>query len=108
MKLISPYISLNLPSQKALYFGIRGCSGADRILSIAPDGSLFPCSQLICCMEKYGFPDDGEYENAILETPPLPPEKPQGKRILEQFYAGLGEKKHVPTGEGRKRELSVE
>lgn len=41
------FLERKLPSQKAAYYGIRGCSAADRILSIAPDGSLFPCSQLV-------------------------------------------------------------
>jgi radical SAM protein with 4Fe4S-binding SPASM domain len=41
------FLERNLPSQKAAHFGIRGCTAADRILSMAPDGSLFPCSQLV-------------------------------------------------------------
>jgi len=41
------FLERKLPSQKAVYFGVRGCSAAARILSMAPDGSLFPCSQLV-------------------------------------------------------------
>lgn len=41
------FLERNLPSQKAVYSGVRGCTAADRILSVAPDGSLFPCSQLV-------------------------------------------------------------
>lgn len=36
---------------------------------------------LYAVWEKYGF-----YEDEILEAPPVPPEKLQGKRIVEQFY----------------------
>ena len=41
------FLERKLPSQKAVQFGIRGCTAGDRILSIAPDGSVFPCSQLV-------------------------------------------------------------
>lgn len=41
------FLERNLPAPTALKYGIRGCSAADRILSIAPDGSIFPCSQLV-------------------------------------------------------------
>lgn len=41
------FLERKLPSQDALGHGIRGCSAAGRILSIAPDGSVFPCSQLV-------------------------------------------------------------
>ncbi|WP_206809054.1 radical SAM/SPASM domain-containing protein [Paradesulfitobacterium ferrireducens] len=41
------FLERNLPSETALSHGIRGCTAADRILSIAPDGSIYPCSQLV-------------------------------------------------------------
>jgi radical SAM protein with 4Fe4S-binding SPASM domain len=31
----------------ALHRGIKGCTAGDRIISVAPDGSMFPCSQLV-------------------------------------------------------------
>jgi len=31
----------------AVYSGIKGCTAGDRIISVAPDGSVFPCSQLV-------------------------------------------------------------
>ncbi|MBA1334937.1 MAG: hypothetical protein HPY66_0558 [Firmicutes bacterium] len=33
--------------QTALYSGIRGCVAGERIISVAPDGSVYPCSQLV-------------------------------------------------------------
>ncbi|MHB8125286.1 MAG: radical SAM protein [Desulfitobacteriaceae bacterium] len=41
------FLERSLPSQTAVSNGIRGCTAADRILSIAPDGMIFPCSQLV-------------------------------------------------------------
>jgi len=41
------FLQRNLPSQRAVHAGIRGCTAADRILAMAPDGTLFPCSQLV-------------------------------------------------------------
>lgn len=41
------FLEKNLIGKEALYYGIRGCTAADRIVSIAPDGSVFPCSQLV-------------------------------------------------------------
>lgn len=41
------FLQRSLPSQEALYSGIRGCVAASRIASVAPDGSVFPCSQLV-------------------------------------------------------------
>ena len=41
------FLERKLPSQIAESKGIRGCTAANRILSIAPDGSIFPCSQLV-------------------------------------------------------------
>jgi radical SAM protein with 4Fe4S-binding SPASM domain len=31
----------------AAYSGMKGCTAGDRIISVAPDGSVFPCSQLV-------------------------------------------------------------
>ncbi len=41
------FLERHLPPEQAGYHGIRGCSAAERILSIAPDGSVYPCSQLV-------------------------------------------------------------
>ncbi|MHB1405946.1 MAG: radical SAM protein [Desulfitobacteriaceae bacterium] len=41
------FLERKLPSQTAELNGIRGCTAANRILSIAPNGSIFPCSQLV-------------------------------------------------------------
>lgn len=41
------FLERKLPSQTAVSNGIRGCTAADRILSIAPNGAIFPCSQLV-------------------------------------------------------------
>jgi radical SAM protein with 4Fe4S-binding SPASM domain len=41
------FLERKLPLQTAEANGIRGCTAANRIVSIAPDGSIFPCSQLI-------------------------------------------------------------
>lgn len=36
-----------LRRQTATQHGIKGCVAADRILALAPDGSVYPCSQLV-------------------------------------------------------------
>ena len=41
------FLERKLPSQTAESNGIRGCTAANRILSIAPNGAIFPCSQLV-------------------------------------------------------------
>ena len=41
------FLQRKLPSHQALQSGIRGCVAADRILSVAPDGTVYPCSQLV-------------------------------------------------------------
>lgn len=41
------FLERKLLSQMAEANGIRGCTAANRILSIAPNGSIFPCSQLV-------------------------------------------------------------
>ena len=41
------FLERKLPSQIAESNGIRGCTAANRILSIAPNGTVFPCSQLV-------------------------------------------------------------
>lgn len=41
------FLERRLNPQKALYSGIRGCVAFDRILSVLPDGSVYPCSQLV-------------------------------------------------------------
>ncbi|MGI9863028.1 SPASM domain-containing protein [Moorella naiadis] len=41
------FLQRKLPSQKAMHAGVKGCTAADRILAMAPDGTLFPCSQLV-------------------------------------------------------------
>ncbi|MDW7658371.1 MAG: radical SAM protein [Bacillota bacterium] len=40
------FLERRLNPQLAHESGIKGCTAADRILSVAPDGSVFPCSQL--------------------------------------------------------------
>jgi radical SAM protein with 4Fe4S-binding SPASM domain len=41
------FIQRHLPVSLAAKLGIKGCVAADRILAIAPDGSVYPCSQLV-------------------------------------------------------------
>lgn len=41
------FLERRLNPQTALYAGIRGCVAGDRIISVAPDGSVYPCSQLV-------------------------------------------------------------
>jgi len=41
------FLMRNLDPPTAKYAGIGGCSAGNRIVSVAPDGSLFPCSQLV-------------------------------------------------------------
>ncbi|MDR3602354.1 MAG: SPASM domain-containing protein [Desulfosporosinus sp.] len=41
------FLERKLPSQIAESKGIRGCTAGNRILSMAPNGAIFPCSQLV-------------------------------------------------------------
>lgn len=41
------FLQRGIDPQKALISGLRGCVASNRILALAPDGSVFPCSQLI-------------------------------------------------------------
>ena len=41
------FLMRHLDSEEALSHGIRGCVAGERILSLTPDGSAFPCSQLV-------------------------------------------------------------
>lgn len=41
------FLQRQMAPDEALAAGIRGCVAADRILALAPDGSMYPCSQLI-------------------------------------------------------------
>ena len=41
------FVQRHLPQKLATQFGIKGCVAADRILAVAPDGSVYPCSQLV-------------------------------------------------------------
>ncbi len=41
------FLQKDLPENVATEHGIIGCSAGNRIASIAPDGSLYPCSQLV-------------------------------------------------------------
>ena len=46
------FVQRNLPMTRAAQSGIKGCVAANRILALAPDGSAYPCSQLVypdCC-----------------------------------------------------------
>lgn len=41
------FLQRRLDPREALFAGIRGCVAASRIVALSPDGSVFPCSQLI-------------------------------------------------------------
>lgn len=41
------FLQRHLVPAEALAQGVRGCVAGDRILAITPDGSVFPCSQLV-------------------------------------------------------------
>ena len=41
------FLQRHLASSEALARGLRGCVAGQRIMAVAPDGSAFPCSQLV-------------------------------------------------------------
>ena len=46
------FVQRYLPKKTTARLGIKGCVAGDRILALAPDGSAYPCSQLVhpdCC-----------------------------------------------------------
>ncbi len=56
------FLERQLEPQKAVYSGIKGCVAGERIVSIAPDGSVFPCSQLVGEIFKAGNLIDEEFD----------------------------------------------
>ena len=48
------FLQRNVSLERAEKEGVRGCVAADRILAIGPDGSIYPCSQLIAEDAKIG------------------------------------------------------
>ena len=48
------FLQRNVNPKRAKKKGIRGCVAADRILAIGPDGSIYPCSQIIAEDAKIG------------------------------------------------------
>ncbi len=41
------FVQRNLTKELASHLGIKGCVAGDRILAVTPDGSVYPCSQLV-------------------------------------------------------------
>lgn len=41
------FLQRNIGPAEALAAGIRGCVAGDRVMAIAPDGAVYPCSQLM-------------------------------------------------------------
>ncbi|HBE78358.1 MAG TPA: hypothetical protein DDW65_11355 [Firmicutes bacterium] len=41
------FLERRLNSQIALYSGLKGCVAGEEIISVAPDGSVYPCAQLV-------------------------------------------------------------
>lgn len=41
------FVQRSLSKEIAAQYGIKGCVAAGRILALAPDGSIYPCSQLV-------------------------------------------------------------
>jgi radical SAM protein with 4Fe4S-binding SPASM domain len=41
------FLERNLNPRTAFFSGIKGCTAFDRIMAVAPDGSVYPCSQLV-------------------------------------------------------------
>jgi radical SAM protein with 4Fe4S-binding SPASM domain len=41
------FLMRDVNQQTAKYAGIRGCAAGERIISVMPDGSVYPCSQLV-------------------------------------------------------------
>ncbi len=56
------FVQRHLPKSLATQLGIKGCVAADRILAVAPDGSVYPCSQLV---------HPGLYSGNLLESEPV-------------------------------------
>jgi radical SAM protein with 4Fe4S-binding SPASM domain len=47
------FVQRQLTKEITTQYGIKGCIAADRIVALAPDGSVYPCSQLVhphCCV----------------------------------------------------------
>jgi len=80
------FLERKLPSQKAVQFGIRGCTAGDRIMSIAPDGSVFPCSQLVGDQFHAGYLLEDNLKNIWLNSSVL--RKYRKFRYSMSFKAG--------------------
>jgi len=57
------FLERRLSPQTAIYSGIRGCVAGERIISVVPDGSVFPCSQLVGDVFNAGNLLDGDFES---------------------------------------------
>ncbi|MCL2322222.1 MAG: radical SAM protein [Oscillospiraceae bacterium] len=45
------FLERNMDERSAIFNGIQGCTAGSRIISIVPDGSVYPCSQT--CFDEY-------------------------------------------------------
>jgi len=67
--------------------GIIGCPAGERIISIAPDGSVYPCSQLVGQAYYAGNLIRDPFEIIWLKSPVL--DKYRNFRQSESFFNGV-------------------
>lgn len=80
------FLERHLPSERARRAGLRGCVAASRIVALGPDGSVYPCSQLIAPRFRAG---------SILQTDPA--ELWMGARALKRVRSQRSKREFQQT-----------
>lgn len=80
------FLQRGLSQQTALYSGIRGCVAGERIISVTPDGSVYPCSQLVGDIFKAGNLLNDDFESMWYKSKVL--KKYRGFRRTKSFKSG--------------------
>jgi len=65
------FLQPRLPYYVARSFGLQGCTAANRVVAMTPDGFLFPCSQLIDSRWKSGNIFENDLKHAWKTNPVL-------------------------------------
>jgi len=83
----SAFLMRDMDLPVAVYAGIKGCAAGERIISVAPDGSVYPCSQLVGHNYKAGNLINDTFKNIWQESDIL--SKYRNFRQKDDFIDGV-------------------